>query len=539
MKIRHLYRKKIFLIILGLLVISSIFFTSNNAFLIDDPSYERKSIIKDLNQSNDDSWNREWELYSYGKIINFDSEENIIIGCGFFGDYALVKYNSSGVELWSKIYWTSWDNDYMQDIVTDSSDNIYVVGYTSGESTGFERRFFMIKYNQSGAPMNWTFGEEGISSCANAVTCDSNDNIYILGTINNNNGENYDLFLLKYDSSLNKIWSRSWGGFNDVRGIDIAIDSLDNLYILGITNNTGSGDYDLFLLNYSTTGVLLWNQTWGGTNNDYGEKILLDSSEELNILGSTEYNGNISTFLLKYNNSGVLLWNKTFFGNSYDHFALDSLDYYYFAQTGDYFEDEGTDIYVAMYNNSGNFESDLIWGGNLTDSCGDIAIDSFDNIYLTGCTRHNMILVKNPEDKTSYSPPGIFSLKVNTTEIGIKENFSLIWTNSRSADNYSIYVYDDYFRDIENPAILYEEGIINNNFTISELYNGVYFFLVASFNKNGYTVSNCVIIIVNTKSDTSQGIPIEFYYLLSIYMGIGIVYVIALTIISKRIFRSD
>ena len=46
----------------------------------------------------------------------------------------------------------------------------------------------------------------------------------------------------------------------------ILIDSWDNIYITGITSiDAWAMNYDIFLVKFDSSGTQLWNQTWGGT----------------------------------------------------------------------------------------------------------------------------------------------------------------------------------------------------------------------------------------------------------------------------------
>ena len=71
------------------------------------------------------------------------------------GDIFLVKYNSSGTKQWTKQLGTS-SVDWSEGVVTDSSGNVYVTGYTQGPLDGNtsagagEPDIFLVKYNSSG-----------------------------------------------------------------------------------------------------------------------------------------------------------------------------------------------------------------------------------------------------------------------------------------------------------------------------------------------------------------------------------------------------
>ena len=68
-------------------------------------------------------------------------------------DIFLVKYNSSGTKQWTKQLGTT-SSDYGFGVTTDSSGNIYVTGYTSGNLDGNTssggKDIFLVKYDSSG-----------------------------------------------------------------------------------------------------------------------------------------------------------------------------------------------------------------------------------------------------------------------------------------------------------------------------------------------------------------------------------------------------
>ena len=84
-------------------------------------------------------------------------------------DIILVKYNSSGTKQWTKQLGTS-TTEYGRELTTDSSGNIYVTGFTRGGLDGNTNLgssdIFLIKFNSSGTKI-WTKqlgtskGEEG------------------------------------------------------------------------------------------------------------------------------------------------------------------------------------------------------------------------------------------------------------------------------------------------------------------------------------------------------------------------------------------
>jgi len=74
-----------------------------------------------------------------------------------------------------------------------------------------------------------------------SVTTDSSGNIYVTGYTeggldgNTNSGES-DIFLVKYNSSGTKQWTKQLGTSYLDEGYSVTTDSLDNIYVTGWTN---------------------------------------------------------------------------------------------------------------------------------------------------------------------------------------------------------------------------------------------------------------------------------------------------------------
>ena len=98
------------------------------------------------------------------------------------------------------------------------------------------------------------------------VTTDSSGNIYVTGQTqggldgNTNSGET-DIFLVKYNSSGTKQWTKQLGTSSSELGYGVTTDSSDNIYVTGYTyggldGNTNSGESDIFLVKYNSSGII-------------------------------------------------------------------------------------------------------------------------------------------------------------------------------------------------------------------------------------------------------------------------------------------
>jgi hypothetical protein len=94
------------------------------------------------------------------------------------------------------------------------------------------------------------------------------------------------------------------------------VDSSDNIYVTGYTyaldGNSSSGGYDLFVVKYNSSGTKQWTKQLGSSSSDYAKGVAVDSSGNVYAAGYTEgeLDGNTNAgqkdvFLVKYNSSGV------------------------------------------------------------------------------------------------------------------------------------------------------------------------------------------------------------------------------------------
>lgn len=121
---------------------------------------------------------------------------------------------------------------------------------------------------------------------------------------------------LKVSNSFTTNWSRTWGGIDYEYGYGVEVDWSGNVYLVGTTFSFGEGGSDMVLVKYNNKGEKQWNVTWGGIYDDQGGGIAIDNSQNLYIVGSTNSSGEggFDIVLVKYNIFGVEIWNRTWGG---------------------------------------------------------------------------------------------------------------------------------------------------------------------------------------------------------------------------------
>ncbi|KKL04643.1 hypothetical protein LCGC14_2614010, partial [marine sediment metagenome] len=134
--------------------------------------------------------------------ISIDSSNNMFIGGYFYNgpvknlDYFLMKVNSTGYFFWQE-EWGGTGNDICRGVTLDSNENVYITGSTSSLGNGLDD-IFIIKYsNFKGIQLyNSTWGGSS-NDVSLALISDSADNIYIIGYTSSFGAGSSDLLLLK------------------------------------------------------------------------------------------------------------------------------------------------------------------------------------------------------------------------------------------------------------------------------------------------------------------------------------------------------
>jgi hypothetical protein len=212
-------------------------------------------------------------------------------------------------------------------------------------------------------------------------------------------------------------WNTFLGGSgtDTVRSIDL--DNIGNIYVSGTTNIswgtnikrafTGTG-YDAYVAKLDSNGNYQWNTFLGGSGSDYGNAIAIDSNGNIYVSGPSSsswgttikraFTAGDDAFIAKLDSNGVYQWNTFLGGNgseTCEGIALDSDGNIYITGTSSLswgttikraFTSGGLfDAYIAKVNSSGTYQWNTFLGSSSDNDYGyAIAVDSSGNIYMAG-----------------------------------------------------------------------------------------------------------------------------------------------------------
>lgn len=362
-------------------------------------------------------------------------------------DILLTKKNSSGVTLWSKqINGTANYHDFGSGLAITSSGDVYITGAITNNTTTLAPELIIRKYNSSGSQQfSTTYSGAGYGAVGKDIVVDGSGNSYITGA-EYNSGFNADILTIAFGSTGTQIWTDLFdnNSLNDggvkigfrsnkvtvtgavtqstnnykiatltftastgVRSETITLgstmtssveivtgmttDASGNTYICGATEVSGQG-FNMYVAKLTSSLTIAWQQTYNGVSNldDQAKGIQVDGSGNVYITGySTSSTLGKEIRTIKYNSSGTLQWNNVInsTGNNPDQafdMEMDASSNIYVC--GSISSDiNQLDYYTVKYNSGGTKIWDIQTDGNhLNDQATNLAIDSLNNIIVTG-----------------------------------------------------------------------------------------------------------------------------------------------------------
>ena len=283
-------------------------------------------VITPINTASSINMKVEWEVFfggtgedCAGSVLQTADGGFIIAGWTYsFGaggvDFWLLKLDATGTMMWNKTYGGA--SGEMATSLIQTTDKGYTLGgwtysYGAGESD-----YWLVKTDANGqAEWNQTFGGPDFDYAHCLIHTTDGGYALVGSSISFGAGES-DFWLVKTDANGQAEWNQTFGG-PDWDWAHCLIHTADGGYALaGRTSSFGAGENDFWLVKTDANGQHEWNQTFGGTAFDDAKSVIQTVDGGFALAGMTESSGagNADFWLVKTDANGQHEWNQTFGG---------------------------------------------------------------------------------------------------------------------------------------------------------------------------------------------------------------------------------
>ena len=339
-------------------------------------------------------------------------------------DAFIAKFNSAGVRQWSSYYGgVNYEDVYGMKV--DASGNIYLTGatqsYTSIATTGaFKTTMsgnsdaFLAKFSPTGSLVWGTYYGGSADDNGRAVAFDMLGNVLLVGATNSVNGANdiattgahqvsfnggsYDMMIVKFSTSGTRLWGTFYGGNNYDVALGVATDANNNVFVTGWTGSTTNiasfngfqttlgGTFDAVLIKLNSNGARQWATYMGGSSSEGGSSVAVGVSGNIYITGTTSSSNNIA-----------------------------SVGSYQSLSAG------GADGYLSKFSTTGARLWSTYTGGSNDDVCRSVALDSAENVYISGNTLSTTLIATPNSYQTTYAGGNMDGMLLKYNSSGIKQ----------------------------------------------------------------------------------------------------------------------
>jgi len=227
-------------------------------------------------------------------------------------DFWLVKTDSYGNLEWNQTYGGP-GYDYARSLI-ETSDGGYAIGgnYDPTYEDPFGDRDLWVVKTDSYGNMEWnqTYSDSPMNSCSDLV--ETNDGGYLLAGGTGRYLVEANIWIIKTDEHGNMEWNQRYGGRNHA-GANSLVKTSDGGYAIA-----GDRSQDFWLIKIDESGNIEWDQTYfkSGAEEAYSLVTTSDGGYALagvtsGAIGNQNY---IDAWMVKTDASGNKIWNQTYGG---------------------------------------------------------------------------------------------------------------------------------------------------------------------------------------------------------------------------------
>ncbi len=277
-----------------------------------------------INEAGNIVWNKTYGNFGIDGIreIKKTNDNGYILGgysgSGIYWDFLVMKVDSLGNPAWAKSIGGFYPDECLA--VSQTKDNGYIAaGHTKSYGSypsGYYADFYLIKYSSSGEVV-WkkVFGWD-YHDWAHYVTQTKDNGYAVLGYSDlGNYYVDYDITLVKTDSVGNIIWTKAYALNGDEYAFEFKETEDGEFVIAGYTKTQ-----NIFLIKTTSEGTVRWAKQFMGVQDCYAYS-LNSCSDGGFIIGGQVGSTNSDAILIRTDSDGNIKWARKYAGNGSESFS--------------------------------------------------------------------------------------------------------------------------------------------------------------------------------------------------------------------------
>ncbi|HPH11626.1 MAG TPA: hypothetical protein PKW59_12260 [Thermotogota bacterium] len=305
----------------------------------------------------------------YIKVIDeFSNGDLIMVGEKYISsskaDLYIARISRDGeTTVWEKTYGGATNNPaFSVDLLPDGG---FVVAGFNPDDINRLRDFWVLRLNSSGNIV-WKkcYGGSDVDQ-AYSVKALPDGGFVVAGWTQSKDGDvsgnhgGSDYWVIRLNANGNLVWQRCLGGNAYDYAYDILPTSDGGFIVTGAaesySGSSGSGNIsapkgnvsmtqrDVWVAKLNAEGRILWEKSYGGSNSEYGRKIIPLENDRYMIAGGTEssdkdvgyYHSNSDAWVFVIDTNGKLLWERCFEPSAINNIHIGQLSDGKFLLAGD------------------------------------------------------------------------------------------------------------------------------------------------------------------------------------------------------------